>query len=274
MKSQRGFALLEILIAVIVILGLTLWWVKTQAHNNDRQTAARMSEQINQVMNAAVNYYEDHADYDDYHDKWPLDPSVTVQKLIDAHYLTQANLQNSFGEPYELFPSKDPSQRVEVLITKVPANKAYLANKAIAPIAQAIVDATPDDQGMISVRVELPPPAVFGTGDAEAVKYMTATSAQSFIPYHVVQCPSAPPGANYHYQKQIFTAIQACTGRNHLPVEACESYADVAPDPSNPGAGDAGWIVHLNMLTEEGWHTDADTGNQIQVSVKCSRVPN
>lgn len=265
--KQQGFALLEILIAVIVILGLTLWWVKEQAHNNDVNTATQLSQQINQVLNAAVNYYTDHAEDRSNPAQWPL-PNSIMSDLIADNYLTP----NAKFNPYnnEIVLSQDSSGAAyEVLTTNLPLSKAYIANKAIESLTNATVST---DAKNATITVKLPEPAAFNM-NADAVKYMTAVSANTYIPFDVVRCPLPPKNAKYTYNQQIFTSIQACTGTDHLPAEACTTYAEKTPDPSQPSSSTAtGWTVHVNVLTETGWVKDPSALNQIQVAAKCTKI--
>ena len=281
-SKQRGFILLEVLIAVIVILGLTIWWVKAQNRIHKEKTSGVITQQINTLFNAASNYYTTKKGSPSF--EWDV---ITTDNLLTNHYILTKNTLNPYGEQY-IFRKENPDNignqgKYLELITDIPKSDEHVARQAITSILNATViegpnpDATksgtkgpwskPIDKNMVRITVDMKTPNTIKT-DPLAVHYMTMVKPEKTIQSSDANCIDG-------YQPQIYTAVSSCVymdGNSAVPLNGCQTYAT-----ATPGA----WTVHMRAITPDGVHTSSDNNladnfndSRIQVTLKCKRTPN
>lgn len=56
-RKQRGFMLLEMLLVIIILLGITIWWVKQQNVANQQKVSERLKQQTISLISAVINDY-------------------------------------------------------------------------------------------------------------------------------------------------------------------------------------------------------------------------
>jgi hypothetical protein len=238
-KSSRGYILLEILIAVIVVLGLSLWWIRLQVHDNKKTMAKVMTQQIHEILNATLNYYG----HDDLTD-WP--PTITIDELIHDKYLLKNDKVNPFGYRYKL--KAIPDENILELRTKVSYTDAYVAQEAITPLNDAHVSVPDQSHGFATIKVKVPEPASLNHLSPNVVKFYKTVTNADYVAKSNISCP-------INYKKVIITTQKDC--------KRCVAYA-------RGNFWDSGWYVYLKRMTRSGW-SNVPFG-QIQVSLTCQRV--
>lgn len=291
-SKQRGFILLEVLIAVIVILGLTIWWVKAQNRIHKEKTADVITQQINTLFNAAANFYTNKKSHGDT-EPWA---EISMKDLYDNGYITKKNMDNPYGNKYTFRPlpycvnpamcKNEPGQQLLFkleLYTNIPKSDYASARRAIIPIVDSKViakekedlpwweqhDHRPTlDKNMVRIIVDMNVPHTL-KNDPFAVHYMTIVKPETLIYAKDAGCG---PG---NYQPQIYTAVSSCVYMNNksaVPLNGCQTYA--------LRSGDS-WRVHMRAITPDGVHRSNGNNefnnfndSRIQVTLKCKRTPN
>ena len=125
-KNQQGYILMEILIGVIVVLGLTIWWVTQKNIDNQNQVAQLMTQQINEIRSASINMYEESNLSQD----WPP-KNITIARLIAKHLLPASDGANAFGVAYQVNDPQTAKKYPKMLVitTSVPLPDLRVAQK-------------------------------------------------------------------------------------------------------------------------------------------------
>lgn len=276
--KQNGYILIEILIGVVIVLGLTIWWVKQKNIDDQNKVAQHMTQQINEIRSACINYYEDNLRTV----QWPyLSSQVTTspqddftKTLIQKGYLPAADYTNPYGHTYKIsYQYKTIKPTLLVISSDVPIDQARVANKAIEPIADASVVIPPKtaktkDTNVATIALDIPTPTS-GLIDPKAVHYVDIVQSGTFVAADEAKC-----GPTYH--TNIYTAMTSCHASNASnlsePMEACNSWAQ--PSSKN---GKTGWEVDSQILTPDGWLLQSASNKSnghslIQVTLRCQQT--
>ncbi len=247
-KKFRGYILLEILIAVLVVLGLTLWWLRIELHNNKRTMAKVMTQQISEILNAVDNYYEQDQLYKNNNNIWP--PKITINELITKKYLLPKQSKNPFGYPYYLM--SDYRNRVLILTTKVNAADSYIAQAAISPLTNAKVNVPLVQNGYSTIKVKMAQPAAPGW-TPKMVRYYGTVNSGQVISNSKLPCPSG-------YQPVVIASQDSCDIYDGSMDNQCQVYVTHSLFSND-------WYVYLKKMTRLGWQIKYDT--PVKVSYSC-----
>lgn len=283
---QSGFILLEVLIAVIVILGLTIWWAKDQNRIHKEKTSDVITQQINTLFNAASNFYTTKKGSPYF--EWDV---ITINDLLKNHYILNKNKLNPYGEKY-IFRKENPNTigsqgKYLQLITDIPKCDEHVARQAITSILNASVtegdnpDSNPGSmnpnnrspwskplaKNMVRITVNMKTPNTIKT-DPLATHFMTMVKPGEMIQSSDANCING-------YQAQIYTAVSSCvymSNQSAVPLNGCQTYALRSGD---------GWMVHMRAITPDGVHdsysyneTNNFRDSRILVTLKCKITQN
>lgn len=114
-KKQSGFLMIEALLVVVIVLSLTLWWVKQENRQNNDKITGRIKQQTVNIMSAMMNSaLTGHNNFVNsivgnntpYHFVTAADTHYDCIKLLDhtnmgwMQYLSPRSLVDPFGNPY------------------------------------------------------------------------------------------------------------------------------------------------------------------------------
>ena len=236
-KNSCGFLLLEVLIGVIVILGLTLWWVHIQLHNDKKSMAKVMTQQMNSILNAVSNYYVDHPNAQS---QWPH--GILMSQLVEDKYIMQNQTINPFNFPYRF--QADKRDNVLELITSVGYADAYVADSSIASLANSTTIVPVDRHSNVSIIVRMNQPIT--ASDPAVVKFIGLYYRGEVVSSNKINCPS-------NYRPEIITTQKDCK----------KCIASAWYDPFRDG-----WILRNKQFIRSGW---VNSYSPIEVSMTCRK---
>lgn len=236
-KQHAGYILLEVLIAVIVILGLTLWWVRIQSHNNKLSMANVMTQQINAIISAITNDYQQNRDV---RKQWPR--GITMNRLIHGKYLLARDQTNPFHFPYQLEP--DPANHTLVLSTQLANADAFIAYKVSSAFADSTVTVPPNHHDNVMLRISMNQPRM--TSSTSDINFFESVTPGTVLNPAKMNCP---PGESPTFKP--------------IPKE-CPNC--VAKATKNMFTGN--WTVENKKLTRTGW---AQTSESVRVASTCRK---
>lgn len=237
-EQQRGFALLEVALAVIIAAAVFLATIEFLDISTHRASAQRIAQEINEIFNAGISYYLANAD------TWP----DSMQTLVDSGLLPALPI-NPWGYDYKVDSSGTKKSTTNWVIgTCAPAS---VANNLAALLPYGtITDSTMDHCNVVSKSIKYVTTTINQTigGQKDNLVATMVASGDS------VAAPACPIVSGKQYVPHIYLLPAAFDSGGHM-ISAMTARAEPKHSPTSQYPNGY-WVVHLLLTTDLGTYED------------------
>lgn len=294
-RLQRGFLLMELLIAMIVIAFLTIGWMQWSAHQTQQKQITTTVNSINTIFSSASNCFinatSDEATSDDPDcaswsdigtDQDGTPPFIGSSYLPENTMIPISTSTPSFSLNASCHDGSiigdidingktcdsDSATFLEITISDIPANLASAAKQVAAQLPSAIRtggDDGDDGNNTYTLTAWMPPPASITPAGDTIIKAIKAYSSGEPVK-KPTDCPDG-------YSAEISATPISCVGIDtsnssiSYPLQGCRIQVD--------DTDDSNWTVTTGLLTPNNtteWVADDDPNNKqnyISVTTSC-----
>jgi type II secretory pathway pseudopilin PulG len=241
LKKQRGFALLEVALAVIIAASVFLATIEFLDISTHRASAQRIGQEINEIFNAAISYYLVNGD------SWPQ----SMQDLVDAGLLPKKPT-NPWSYPYKVDNADSTVKKTDWTLGTCLPNSVATNLAALLPFG-TIADSTQDNCGTTAASIKYVTTKINQTigGQKDNLSIVMVKSGDR------VGAPACPIAGGKQYEPHIYLLPAAFDANGHV-ISAMSARADTL-NKNDPDYPNGSWKVYLDLTTDMG--TNEDTSN-------------